>query len=134
MVNAVECLNRIDGKSHSDLKPDNLVINEQKQLALIDFGHSQMMGVLSDAFVGTDQYRPPEVLKTRYGAKYNTKTVDIFGIGCCIFTIMFKRFPMLRGPTNADLLYRTVLAGNYEAFISTLNPSEDQYEGCNLIW
>lgn len=62
LVNAVEYFNKVDGKSHGDLKPDNIIIrNENNELALLDFGHSQLLDIISDKHIGTNEYRPPEI-------------------------------------------------------------------------
>ena len=120
----MEYFNRVDGMCHGDLKPDNVIRIEGNHFALLDFGHSQPVDVVSKRRVGTDEYRTPEVMNVyrHSAATYQTKFVDIFGLGCCFLTVMFKRFPFTRrGPIMNDPIYGFVLRNDFEGFVKCLD-------------
>lgn len=62
---------------HRDLKPQNLLINENGELKLADFGLARAFGIpvrCYSAEVVTLWYRPPDVL---FGAKLYTTSIDM---------------------------------------------------------
>ncbi|VDP98021.1 unnamed protein product [Trichobilharzia regenti] len=60
---------------HRDLKPQNLLINDNGELKLADFGLARAYGIP----VVTLWYRPPDVL---LGAKLYTTSIDMWSAGC----------------------------------------------------
>lgn len=54
-------MHEVNKLAHLDLKPDNIVITDDLQLAFIDFGHTNRREAVLDTVVGTDSYMPPEV-------------------------------------------------------------------------
>ena len=61
MILAVHSLHTLSNMAHCDLKPDNFVITDAFKLALIDFGHSQLLGDTLKFVTGTNDYQPPEI-------------------------------------------------------------------------
>jgi serine/threonine protein kinase len=82
---------------HRDLKPQNLLVNANCDLALCDFGLSRGVSDSIDdgltEYVVTRWYRAPELLcdSSTYG-----KMVDIWSVGC-IFAEMMYRKPFFKG-------------------------------------
>mmetsp|Transcript_4793 Transcript_4793/g.5780 ORF Transcript_4793/g.5780 Transcript_4793/m.5780 type:complete len:396 (-) Transcript_4793:48-1235(-) len=82
---------------HRDLKPGNILVNSNCDLALCDFGLSR--GLAGDVdhemteYVVTRWYRSPELLceTNTYG-----KSVDIWSVGC-IFAELLSRKPFFQG-------------------------------------
>nr|CAH8829476.1 unnamed protein product [Trichobilharzia regenti] len=67
---------------HRDLKPQNLLINDNGELKLADFGLARAYGIpvrQYSAEVVTLWYRPPDVL---LGAKLYTTSIDMWSAGC----------------------------------------------------
>lgn len=70
---------------HRDIKLENLLISDKKQLKICDFGfarhvkRSESEEQLTD-YVATRWYRPPELL---VGATYS-KEIDIWAVGCIL--------------------------------------------------
>ena len=50
--------------AHCDLKPDNIVINNDYSLSLIDFGHAKNLRTLISRPTGTGNYMAPEVRRS----------------------------------------------------------------------
>ncbi|CAN7990285.1 unnamed protein product, partial [Ixodes hexagonus] len=67
---------------HRDLKPQNLLISEQGELKLADFGLARAKSVPSRTYsheVVTLWYRPPDVL---LGSTDYSTSLDMWGVGC----------------------------------------------------
>ncbi|XP_065051684.1 cyclin-dependent kinase 14-like isoform X2 [Rhopilema esculentum] len=81
---------------HRDLKPQNLLLSEQGDLKLADFGLARSKTVPSRTYsseVVTLWYRPPDVL---CGSKTYSTSLDVWGVGC-IFLEMITGFPLFPG-------------------------------------
>lgn len=88
---------------HRDLKPQNLLINNQGQLKLADFGLARAFGIPVRSFtheVVTLWYRAPDVLM---GSKHYSTSVDMWSIGC-IFAEMVTGRPLFPGVSERDQL------------------------------
>ncbi|OQS04236.1 cyclin-dependent kinase [Thraustotheca clavata] len=88
---------------HRDLKPDNLLIGDDGQIKLADFGLARMYGSPNrnmTPMVCTLWYRPPELL---FGAREYSNNVDMWGVGC-IFAQLMLRVPLFAGMTELDQL------------------------------
>lgn len=74
--------------AHRDMKPENLLLTEDLQLKIIDFGFSTHINPnqLNDTHLGSDGYMAPEFLKTPL--KYNASKVDIWACGVVLFNMM----------------------------------------------
>eukprot|EP00118_Oscarella_pearsei_P013560 m.109599 g.109599 ORF g.109599 m.109599 type:complete len:466 (+) comp37355_c0_seq4:1344-2741(+) len=81
---------------HRDLKPQNLLINNNGELKLADFGLARAKSVPSRTFsneVVTLWYRPPDVL---LGSTDYSTSLDMWGVGC-IFAEMISGMPLFPG-------------------------------------
>ena len=90
---------------HRDLKPQNLLINNQGQLKLADFGLARAFGIPVNTFsneVVTLWYRAPDVL---LGSRQYNTSIDIWSAGC-IMAEMFTGRPLFPGTTNEDQLQK----------------------------
>ncbi|KAK7115796.1 cyclin-dependent kinase 7-like [Littorina saxatilis] len=90
---------------HRDMKPNNLLINDQGILKIGDFGLAKYYGSPSRPYsnqVVTRWYRCPELL---FGAKQYSTGVDIWATGCIMAELLI-RLPFLPGETDLDQLGR----------------------------
>lgn len=88
---------------HRDLKPQNLLINNEGELKLADFGLARAFGIPVRCYtheVVTLWYRAPDVLMG--SRKYGTQ-VDIWSIGC-IFAEMVNGRPLFAGTSDQSQL------------------------------
>ncbi|KAI7127320.1 Negative regulator of the PHO, partial [Hortaea werneckii] len=86
-------------------KPQNLLINNQGQLKLADFGLARAFGIPVNTFsneVVTLWYRAPDVL---LGSRTYNTSIDIWSAGC-IMAEMFTGRPLFPGTTNEDQLLK----------------------------
>lgn len=66
------------GVAHRDLKPQNILFDEEMHVKLIDFGLSKETSNLTRTVCGTPLFMAPEVIKSN---TYDPKRADIWAIG-----------------------------------------------------
>ncbi|KAG1970397.1 hormonally up-regulated neu tumor-associated kinase homolog A-like [Pimephales promelas] len=109
LVMAVEHLHRA-GVVHRDLKIENLLLDEQDNIKLIDFGLSNCAGILgySDPFstqCGSPAYAAPEILsRKKYGHK-----VDVWSIGVNMYTMLTGTLPFTVEPFSLKALHQRMV-------------------------
>ena len=81
---------------HQDLKPENIMIDEDGVVKIIDFGATRIAGIedmnlLSEEinFLGSAQYAAPEYFLGELG----TTSSDIFSLGVIVYQMLSGRFP-----------------------------------------
>jgi len=90
---------------HRDLKPQNLLINQKKELKLADFGLARAFGIPVRSFsheVVTLWYRAPDVLM---GSRKYSTPIDIWSAGC-IFAEMVTGRSLFPGSSANDQLHK----------------------------
>ncbi|KAK8482845.1 hypothetical protein V6N11_034468 [Hibiscus sabdariffa] len=86
---------------HRDLKTSNLLLNNQGELKICDFGMARQYGSPLKPYttkVVTMWYRAPELL---LGAKKYSTAVDMWSVGC-IMAEMLAKEPLFKGTSEID--------------------------------
>ena len=120
LCSAVFYLRAVYGLIHLDIKPDNLMINDKNQLALIDLGHTEKIGAKIDHLTGTDVYRPEEVEEKD---PYEVAPADIYSLVMTNLVIMTQNIPF--GKDYREIL-KTVYgtSGHKDFFFGSLLGSQ----------
>lgn len=110
MIDAFEYLHS-RGISHRDMKPDNIMLDDEFNLKIADFGFSSR-AASNQSFKGTRSYMAPEIL---IGAKYYGPMVDIFAAGIILF-IMVTQIPPFQMAHPKDGWYKFVCSNRMDKF------------------
>jgi len=109
---------------HRDLKPQNLLIDQQGAIKLADFGLARAFGIPVRVYtheVVTLWYRAPEVL---LGSPRYSTPVDVWSLGC-IFAEMASKRALFHGDSEIDQLFRIF------RILST--PTEESWPGVSSL-
>ncbi|MCM8542622.1 MAG: protein kinase [Lentisphaeraceae bacterium] len=81
---------------HLDIKPHNVMVNEEGQVRLLDLGISQKIGegkdISSEGFgAGTYEYAPAEQID----GKVPNNGMDVYSLGCLLYTLLTSAHPKI---------------------------------------
>jgi calcium-dependent protein kinase len=78
------------GVVHRDIKPENIMLTQEGELKLIDFGLSKQFkhGKKMKTVLGTPYYMAPEVLEGQYDTK-----CDMWALGVLMYVFMSGYLP-----------------------------------------
>uniref|UniRef100_A0A671RJ22 Cyclin-dependent kinase 7 n=1 Tax=Sinocyclocheilus anshuiensis TaxID=1608454 RepID=A0A671RJ22_9TELE len=107
-----------------DLKPNNLLLDENGVLKLADFGLAKAFGSPNRVYthqVVTRWYRAPELL---FGARMYGVGVDMWAVGCILAELLL-RVPFLAGDSDLDQLTKI--------FEALGTPTEETWPGLSSL-
>lgn len=116
LVNCIDFMHNTNGLAHLDIKPDNIIINDDFTLGFIDFGHTNVVDSELSLIVGTDAYMPPEIrLVKKSPGKYSylAEKADIFTLGITLFILMFNSIPFGKAELS-DSYYKPLGMRNFD--------------------
>ena len=95
---------------YRDLKPENVLLQEDGYIAITDFGlaKTNVLDEKASTFCGTPEYLAPEILKLREGDTYGL-IVDWWTLGCLLYE-MLQGIPPFYS-TNINTMYEKILRG-----------------------
>jgi cGMP-dependent protein kinase len=91
--------------THRDIKPDNIMIDENGYLKMIDFGTAVILRDFTNTIVGTPQYIAPEIL---IGKGYGF-AADYWSIGITAYEIFFGVYPFGQKAHDPMAVYKEVV-------------------------
>ena len=95
----------LSGLNHCDIKPDNIMLSDDLQCRLFDYGHACKVGKTLYHITGTYQYAAPEI---HYSIPYQPEGADMFDLGILLYILMFQNIPFNEA-TERDPRYRLVM-------------------------
>jgi serine/threonine-protein kinase len=101
------------GFVHADIKPNNILIDENGKVKIIDLGQACAIGTIKKRIQGTPGYMAPE----QAHRNKITQRTDIYNLGAMMYwTLVGEVIPTSMPPkgTNDSLLGSAVIAGNLE--------------------
>eukprot|EP01039_Chlorochromonas_danica_P001015 gene1015-1101_t len=109
IVQAIDYLHGL-GVSHRDIKLENVLFANEREIKLIDFGFSTVCqpGKKLKVFCGTPSYMAPEIVRR---LEYEGKPVDIWSLGILLYALLCGCFPF-RAKAYPDL-YRRIARGAF---------------------
>lgn len=103
---------------HRDLKLENILIDDQLNLKLADFGFACYKNIDSlNSYRGTMTYMAPEI---KEGKTYKGQNVDMFSIGVILFIIVQGIFPF-KEARKEEYFYNLLLQGKHDTYFQKVN-------------
>lgn len=106
----ISALEYLHGQSvvYRDLKPENLLLDQEGHLKIIDFGFSKKLTDRTWTLCGTPEYLAPEIIQS----KGHNKAVDWWALGVLIYEMLTGHPPFFDSYPFG--IYEKILAGKIE--------------------
>merc|ERR1711976_710851 len=115
---------------HRDLKLENILIDDNLNLKLADFGFACYKNIDAlKSYRGTMTYMAPEI---KEGKTYSGKQVDMFSIGVILFIIVQGIFPF-KEARKEEYFYNLLLSGKTDTYFTKVNGTDLSEDFKDLI-
>ena len=128
----LDSLDYMHGKRvvHRDLKLENILIDDQLNLKVADFGFACYKSIDTlKSYRGTMTYMAPEI---KEGKQYKGTEVDVFSIGVILFIIVQGIFPF-KEARKEEYFYNLLLQGKIDTYFQKVNGGNLSAEFKDLI-
>jgi len=103
---------------HRDLKLENLLVDNQLNLKLVDFGFSSYKSIESlKSYRGTMTYMAPEI---KEGKQYKGSQVDVFSFGVILFILVHGIFPF-KEARSEEYFYNLIKTNQSDLYFQKVN-------------
>ena len=105
---------------HYDLKPENIIINNQLHVKIIDYSVSlDYRNITSEDiqlnYCGTKFYMAPEVIKSETIKLKDINKIDLFSLGVILYEFAYCCYPFdLNHEDSKDTIYEKIMNNNLE--------------------
>jgi serine/threonine protein kinase len=107
IVMAIQCLHT-EGVVYRDLKPENLLLDDEGYLKIADFGFAKYVEDRTWTLCGTPEYLAPEIIQS----KGHGKAVDWWALGILVYEMLSGYPPFY--DENPFGIYQKILANKLE--------------------
>ena len=121
LILIVEFLHRHD-IIYRDLKPENVIVDDEGYLKLIDFGSAKIVKGKTYTTVGSPHYMAPEVM---IGTGYST-SVDWWSLGIIMYELLEGNVPFGSDDDDPAAVYKAVMEHNL-VFINITNVETQEF-------
>lgn len=117
---------------HRDIKPQNIIWDNQERFVLIDFNVASFAEDNTD-FVGTNPYLAPDLVTDSNNVNWD-KSADVFSLGVTLFELVCKKYPwspnkipmMHKAPNNPKKLDEAISQPFADFLLKAINTKKDQ--------
>lgn len=134
----IEAFSHIHGKgvAYRDLKPENLLLDNDGYVKVIDFGFAKRVPFVDDGgtrqdrtytICGTPEYLAPEIVRS----EGHTTAVDLWALGCLVYELLVGRTPF--ADDSQSTIFRTIMRSKKVLGEAKTWPRGFPTEGKNLV-
>lgn len=75
----------ISGYYHGDIKDENILVDQNCNVVLVDFGGAGRVSPVAKYFMGTVDYASPEVFS---GRQFDSLASEMWALGCLLYVLV----------------------------------------------
>ena len=113
LLNAISSIHSVN-IAHLDIKCENILIDENYNPIIVDFGFAKYDPGFLTEFRGTESYAAPEIYSK---LPFNGRSCDIFALGVVMFIVVTGEMPF-RSSNRSDGFYSMIIDNDYDSFWS----------------